>query len=67
MVDRKSLELLYDALCAEIRYHKYRYYVCNDADITDTAYDMLEKRLDYVARQLGYEGSWVGCNDKEEG
>lgn len=53
-------DYLYDSLRAQLRYHKYLYYVLNKPEISDYEYDMLEKRFDGVAERLGKEGSWVG-------
>jgi NAD-dependent DNA ligase len=62
-----SKRLLYDSLKAAVRYHKYMYYEMNAPEITDYEYDLLEKRFDKVADELGLEGSWVGSKRDEAG
>jgi len=52
--------LLYNALKAQIIYHKYLYYELAQPEITDCEYDILEKQFDRLAEKVGLEGSWVG-------
>lgn len=40
-----SIEKKYQALCEEVRYHNHRYYVLDDPEIPDSAYDQLFKQL----------------------
>lgn len=61
------LKLLeYQYLYAELRYHKYRYYILNDASLPDYDYDITERRFNKLARENGWPGSWVGCRDARE-
>ena len=45
MLDKKSAKIRIDKLIQEIEYHRHLYYVLDTQEISDTAYDMLEKEL----------------------
>ena len=41
-----KIQQKYDALCAEIRHHNYRYWELNDPIISDNSYDQLVAKLE---------------------
>ncbi len=45
MPEKESAKQRIDALCEQLNYYSYRYYVDNESDVSDYEYDMLQREL----------------------